>query len=54
MADYIALTCEALARSIYALAAETPHTVSIRLFEQGLHNRPKNLRSVLQEQIDEI
>ena len=54
MADYIALTCEALARSIYALAAETPHTVSIRLFEQGLHNRPKNLRSVLQEQIDAI
>jgi hypothetical protein len=54
MAHYVALTCEALARSIYALAAESPHTISIRLFEQGLHNRPKNLRVVLQEEIDAI
>lgn len=50
----IALTCEALARSIYGLAAETPHTVSVRLFKQGLHNRPKSLRQVLQQQIDAI
>jgi len=54
MAHYVALTCEALARSIYALAAESPHTISIRLFEQGLHNRPKNLRVVLQEEIDAV
>jgi hypothetical protein len=54
MKHLIALTCEALARSIYAIAATTPHTVSIRLFQQGLHNRPKNLRQVLQEQIDAI
>jgi len=54
MKHFIALTCEALARSIYAIAATTPHTVSIRLFQQGLHNRPKNLRHVLQEQIDAI
>ena len=54
MARYIALTCEALARSIYAAAAQTPHTVSIRLYRQGLHNSPKNLRQVLQEGIDAI
>ncbi len=54
MKHFIALTCEALARSIYAIAATTPHTISIRLFQQGLHNRPKNLRHVLQEQIDAI
>ena len=54
MAKYIALTCEALARSIYAVASTTPHTVSIRLFRQGLHNHPKNLRQVLQEQIDAV
>jgi hypothetical protein len=54
MSRYLALTCEALARSIYHLAAETPHTVSIRLFGQGLHNRPKNLRSILQEEITAV
>jgi hypothetical protein len=51
---FIALTCEALARSIYALAAESPHTISIRLFKQGLHNRPRNLRVSLQQEIDAI
>jgi hypothetical protein len=54
MKKFIVLTCEALARSVYGIAAETPHTVSILLYKQGLHNRPKNLREVLQEQIDAI
>ncbi|TVR20707.1 MAG: DUF1638 domain-containing protein [Anaerolineaceae bacterium] len=54
MQKFVALTCEALARSIYALSAQSDHTISIRLFRQGLHNRPKNLREVLQEQIDAI
>jgi len=54
MARFLALTCEALARSIYSLSAETKNTVSVRLFRQGLHNRPKNLRTVLQEEIDAI
>ena len=54
MAHYLALTCEALARSIYRLSAETPHTITTRLFKQGLHNRPKNLRVVLQEEINAI
>jgi hypothetical protein len=54
MARFLALTCEALARSIYHISAETKHTVSVRLFGQGLHNRPKNLRTILQEEIDQI
>ncbi len=54
MSHYIALTCEALARSIYAQAAQTTHTVTIQRYRQGLHNRPKNLREVLQSQIDAI
>lgn len=54
MKHYIALTCEALARSIYAIAATAPHTISVRLYPQGLHNTPKKLREVLQEQIDSV
>ncbi|KAA3660224.1 MAG: DUF1638 domain-containing protein [Chloroflexi bacterium] len=54
MARYIALTCEALSRSIYAAAAKTPHTITVQLYKQGLHNRPKNLREVLQAEIDAI
>jgi len=52
MARYIALTCEALARPVYAAAATSPHTVSVRLLKQGLHNRPKSLRRTLQEEIE--
>jgi hypothetical protein len=54
MSNYTALTCSALARSIYGLAALSPHIVSVRLFEQGLHNKPGNLREKLQFAIDEI
>ncbi|WP_119071826.1 DUF1638 domain-containing protein [Aggregatilinea lenta] len=54
MNRYLALTCEALARSTYAIAATTPHTVSVQLFEQGLHNTPKVLRASLQAQIDAV
>jgi len=50
----VALTCEALARSIYAAAADAPHTVTVQLFRQGLHNTPKSLHATLQEQIDAI
>jgi hypothetical protein len=52
MAHYLALTCEALARSTYAISAQTDHTITVQIYRQGLHNRPKNLRAVLQEQID--
>jgi hypothetical protein len=54
MKHYIALTCEALARSVYAAAAESPHTISVRLYHQGLHNTPKRLRRTLQDEIDAI
>lgn len=54
MKRFIALTCEALARSIYAAAADAPHTVTVQLFRQGLHNTPKSLRATLQAQIDAI
>jgi hypothetical protein len=51
---FVALTCEALARSVYAAAATSPHTVTVRLFQQGLHNTPKRLQEMLQKEIDEI
>ncbi len=54
MKRYLALTCEALTRSIYAAAADAPHTVTVELLRQGLHNRPKSLRAALQERIDAV
>ncbi len=54
MKHFIALTCEALARSAYAAAATSPHAVSVRLFRQGLHDTPKNLKDLLQEEVDTI
>ena len=54
MAHYIALTCSALARSIYAAAATTPAAVSTRLLDQGLHRDPDDLRQRLQSQVDLI
>jgi len=50
----LALTCTALARSVYAAAAISPHAITVTLLQQGLHNRPKNLRVILQEQIDAL
>jgi hypothetical protein len=54
MARYLAITCEALARTVYAIGAATPHTVSVQLLEQGLHNHPRNLRAILQQHIDAV
>ncbi len=54
MNHYIALTCSALTRIIYAIAAQSPDTISVRLLEQGLHNTPRKLRESLQEQVDAI
>lgn len=54
MQKFVALTCSALARSIYAAAATSPHTVMVRLFDQGLHNTPKNLRAALQASVDAV
>jgi hypothetical protein len=46
------LGCEALARLIYLSAAQSPHIVDIELFALGLHNRPNELRRLLQEAVD--
>ncbi len=54
MKHYIALTCSALTRIIYAIAAEAPDTISVRLLEQGLHNTPRKLRESLQAQVDAV
>lgn len=54
MKQYLALTCSALARGVYGAAANGPAIVTVQLFEQGLHNTPKTLRQILQEQIDAI
>jgi hypothetical protein len=54
MSHYIALTCSALARSVYAAAAVAVPVISVRLFDQGLHNAPRNLRARLQLAIDSV
>lgn len=54
MTHYLALTCEAMARSIYIAAANSSNTITIRLFHQGLHNTPKNLRAALQDEINAV
>lgn len=54
MSHYIALTCAALGRSVYAAAAQATPAISVRLFDQGLHNAPKNLRARLQASIDAV
>jgi len=54
MKHFIALTCSAMARMIYAAAASVSPVVSVRLYSQGLHNTPKNLRGRLQAEIDAI
>ena len=48
-----AIACDVVARPVYLCAARSPHVVDIRLFERGLHNEPKDLRTRLQEAIDE-
>jgi len=54
VAQYIALTCSALARSVYAIAATSPAAITTRLVDQGLHRDPDNLRGLLQAEIDAV
>jgi hypothetical protein len=49
-----AIACDVMARPVYLLAARSPHIVDITLFERGLHNDPRNLRTRLQEAIDAV
>lgn len=51
---YLALTCGAMARSVYAAAIDTEKTISVQLFSQGLHNTPRKLRNTLQAEIDAV
>ena len=51
---YYCLGCEALARLIYWSAAQSPHIIDVEMYELGLHNRPDNLRDILQEKINAV
>src|SRR5512138_2513762 len=44
--------CDALARMIYWNAANTPHLVDIEIFRLGLHRKPADLQTRLQQEID--
>lgn len=48
------LSCDALARMVYACAAQSPHIVDVELFELGLHRNPADLRARLQARIDAV
>jgi hypothetical protein len=48
-----AVACDVLARPVYLCAARSPHVVDVRLFERGLHDEPRDLRTRLQAAIDE-
>ncbi len=52
--SYVALTCEALARSVYAVASNARPAIEVQLYRQGLHNTPKSLRHTLQAAIDAV
>jgi hypothetical protein len=54
MSHFIALTCEAMLRSVTAAAASSPHRVTIQTFKQGLHDRPKSLNGALQAAVDSV
>jgi len=47
------LACEALARMVYACAAQSPHIVDVELFRLGLHREPADLCALLQNKIDQ-
>jgi len=54
MIRYTALTCEALARPVYAIAATVEPVISVRLYRQGLHNTPRKLNRTLQAEVDAV
>lgn len=54
MKRFIVLGCAALTRSLQTLAEQSPHTIDIRMYRQGLHDHPKSLHTMLQEAIDTI
>ncbi|HEY6058009.1 MAG TPA: DUF1638 domain-containing protein [Candidatus Limnocylindrales bacterium] len=46
------ISCEVLARSVYACAATSPHVIDVELLRRGLHDDPPDLRGQLQAAID--
>ena len=46
------ITCEVLARIVYACAAKSPNIIDVELVQRGLHNQPENLRKHLQSMIE--
>jgi hypothetical protein len=48
------ISCESLARLAYLCAARSPHIVDVELVQRGMHNRPGQLRTHLQERIDAV
>ena len=54
MSQYVALTCSALARSIYSIAATVPSAISVQMLDQGLHRVSETLREKLQNHIDSV
>jgi hypothetical protein len=46
------ITCEVLARIVYACAATSRNIIDVELVQRGLHNQPENLRQHLQRIID--
>jgi hypothetical protein len=44
--------CDALARTVYMCAAQSPHVVDVSLFRLGLHREPADLRELLQATVD--
>ncbi len=50
----LAISCEVLARLLYASAATSPHVIDIRLVDKGLHTKPQELQRYLQGLLNEI
>jgi len=47
------ISCEVLSRVVYYCAAHSPHLVDVSLMQLGLHNNPADLRTNLQQEIDQ-
>jgi len=46
------ISCEALAREFYLVAAQSQHVIDIKLLAFGLHNTPDELRTTIQAEVD--
>ena len=53
MKRYLCIACEVLARPLYLAAATAANVIDIQLLQRGLHNQPRDLKSALQEQIEQ-